>query len=82
MLTPSLGFMLGMIGAARYDDPSGLSQSVSVVLAIIGVVLSLIIGPIVSFAMRNSSHTNYSLAGYIVPNVLTVLYLAYMNIVG
>jgi len=78
--TPILGFLIGELGSLKAHDESGLGGAFGLVVGILAVVVSLIVGVIVSFLTRSSLDQKYAKAAYLIPAGLALLYILAMSL--
>lgn len=71
--TIALSVLIGNTREAQLQDNSGLTSTAITLIGVFGAIISLLIGVIVSFLLRNKASDFRSLLGYIVPSVATVL---------
>ena len=62
---------------AKTHDVSGLTSGGVFISGVFGAVASLVMGIIVSFLLRRKTTGFYSLLGYIIPSLATILYNLY-----
>jgi hypothetical protein len=79
--TPLVTFIISTVVGSVPNDGFGLYKMFALSIGIASAILSLIIGVITSFLLRNkNSYT--SLLGYIIPAVLGILYVIAIGILN
>lgn len=81
--TPLIGATLGWLGEELFstrNSNSGIGLVAGLVFGVMGCIASAILGPIVSILLRNSTQQYYQLFGYVIPSILTLLYITYLSL--
>jgi Kef-type K+ transport system membrane component KefB len=74
--TPILSALfLAVVTAVQGSDQAGIGAAFGLVFGIFASVVSLVLGPAVSFLTRHMKDQKYSLTGYIIPPALLLVYL-------